>query len=82
MNKELHRRSDVDRLYVSKMEGGRRLIRCKMCVKAEENSVGYYVGYHIEPLIVAVTISNTVPNENSTQTKEFKQQDNEESLNN
>ena len=76
MNKELHRRSDVDRLYVSKMEGGRRLIRCKMCVKAEENSVGWYVRYHIEPLIAAVRISHTVPNENSTQPKEFKQQDN------
>ena len=35
-----------------------------------------------EPLIVAVIISNTVPNENSTQPKEFKQQDNEERLNN
>ena len=40
MNKELHPRSYVDRLYVSRMEGGRRLIGCKMCVKAEENSLG------------------------------------------
>ena len=40
LNKELHPRSYVDRLYVSRMEGGRRLIGCKMCVKAEENSLG------------------------------------------
>ena len=40
LNKELHPRSYVDRLYVSGMEGGRRLIGCKMCVKAEENSLG------------------------------------------
>ena len=40
LNKELHTRSYVDRLYVSRMEGGRRLIGCKMCVKAEENSLG------------------------------------------
>ena len=53
-----------------------------MCVKAEENSLGWYVKHHIEPLIVAVRISNTVPSENSTQPKEFKQQDNEEKLNN
>ena len=33
-------------------------------------------------MIVAVRISNTVPSENSTQTKEFKRQDNEERLNN
>ena len=32
-------------------------------------------------LIVAVRISKTVPSENSTQPKEFKQQDNEERLN-
>ena len=31
---------------------------------------------------VAVKISNTVPNENSMQPKEFKEQDNEERLNN
>ena len=82
LNKEFHPRSDVDRLYVSRMEGGRVLIGCKMCVKAEENSFGWYVKYHIESLIVAVRISNTVPSENSTQAKEFKQHDNEERLNN
>ena len=79
MNKELHLRGDVDSLYVSRMKGGRGLIGCKMCVKAEENSLGWYDKHHIEPLIVA--ISNTAPSENSTQTKEFMQQDNEERLN-
>ena len=82
MNKELHPKSDADWLYVSRMEGGSGLIGYKMCVKAEENSLGWYVKHHIEPLIVAVRISNTVPSENSTQSKEFKHQDNEERLNN
>ena len=82
MSKELYPKSDADRLYVSRMEGGRRLIECKMCVKAEENSLGWYVKHHIEPLTVVVRRSNTVPNENSTQPKEFKLQDNEERLNN
>ena len=36
----------------------------------------------MNPFIVVVRISNTVPSENSTQPKEFKQQDNEERLNN
>ena len=40
LNKELHPRSYVDRLHVSRMERERRLIGCKMCVKAEENSLG------------------------------------------
>ena len=74
MNKELHLRSDVDRLYVSRMEEGRGLIEFKMYVKAEENSLGWYIKHDIEPLIVAVRISNTAPSENSTQPKEFKQQ--------
>ena len=52
MSKVLHPRRDVDRLYVSRMEGGRGLIGCKMCVKAEENSLGWYVKHHIEPLLL------------------------------
>ena len=81
MNKELHPVSTVDRLYVSRMEGGGRLIGCKTCVKAEENNLGWYLKRHIEPLIVAIRISKTVPSENSTQPKEFKQQENEKRLN-
>ena len=82
LSNELHPRSDVDSLYVSRMEEGRALIGCKMCVKADEDSLGWYVRHHIEPLIVAVRTSNTVASENSMQKKEFKQQDNEERLNN
>ena len=81
-NQELHFRSDVDKLSVSGMEGGKGLIKWKMCVKGEGNSLRWYVKHHIEPLIVAVRISNTVPSKNSTQPKEFKQQNNEERLNN
>ena len=69
MNKELHPRGDVDRLYVPRMEGGKGLIGCKMFVKAEDNSLEWYFKHHTEPLIVAVRISNTVPSENSTQPK-------------
>ena len=56
--------------------------RMKDVVKAEENSHGWYVKHHIEPLTVAARISNKVPSETSIQTKQFKQQDNEERLNN
>ena len=67
---------------MSRMEGRRGLIGYKMCVTAEETSLGWYVKHHIEPLIAAIRISNTITSENSTQPKEFKQQDNEERLNN
>ena len=40
-----------------------------MCVKVEENSLEWFVKHHIEPLIAAVRISNTVPSENATQPK-------------
>ena len=53
-----------------------------MCVKAEKSSLGWYVKHHTEHLIVAFRISNTVPSENSSKPNEFKQQDNEERLNN
>ena len=39
LNKKLHPRSYVDRLYVSRMEGERGLIGYKMCVKAEKYSL-------------------------------------------
>ena len=51
MNKELHPRSDIDRLYVSRMERRRGLTRCKMCVKTEENSLECYAKRHFKPLI-------------------------------
>ena len=60
INKELHPMSDFDMLHVFRMEGGRGLIGCKMCVKAEKNSLGWYVKHHIKLLIVADRISNTV----------------------
>ena len=43
-----------------------------MCMKAEENSLRWYVKHYIEPLIVAVRITNTVSRENSTHPKELK----------
>ena len=41
MNKELHPRSDVARLYVSRENGGRGLIGCENSAKSEENSLGW-----------------------------------------
>ena len=53
-----------------------------MCMKTEVKSLGWYVKHQIEPLNVALRISNTVPSENPMQPKEFKQQNNEERQNN
>ena len=61
VNKELRPRSDVDRLYVSWTGGGRGLIGCKMRVKVEENSFGFYFKHHMEPFVVAVRNRETIP---------------------
>ena len=54
-------------------------IRFKIYTKLALNTLD--VKHHLEPFIVVVRISNTVPSENSTQPKECKQQDNEQRLN-
>ena len=41
MHKGLHPKSDVDRLYVSRKEGGRGLVSCESTVKSEENNLGW-----------------------------------------
>ena len=63
MNKELHPRSDVARLYVPKKNGGRGLIGCENSVKSEENGLGWYVKNNIEPLLDAVRPSRAIAQE-------------------
>ena len=72
MNKELHPRSNVARLYVSRKNGGRGLIGCENSVKKDENGLRWYVKNNIEPLLVAVRTSRTVAHEETVDPKEFK----------
>ena len=72
MNKELHPRSDVVRLYVFRKNGGRRLTGCENSVKSEENGPGWYVKNNIEPLLAAVRTSRTISHEETVDPKNFK----------
>ena len=73
MNKEFHPKSDVNRLYVKRSSGSRGLIGCKSCIITEENSLGWYLMNHIEPLIIAVRESNTLPGcDKAMKLREFK----------
>ena len=72
MNKELHPRSDVIRLYVSRKNGGRGLIGCENSMKSEENGLGWYVKNNIEPLLTAVRTSRTITHEKTVDPKECK----------
>ena len=50
----LHPKSDVDRLYLLRQKGGKGLISCEMCVKAEENNLAWYIKNSNERLMEGV----------------------------
>ena len=60
MNKELHPRSDVARIYAPRKKGGRGVICCESCVRREENSLSWYVRNSEEALLRKVGDSNVV----------------------
>ena len=63
-------------------KGGRGLIGCKSCVVTEENSLGWYVRNHDEPLLIAVKDSNTIPLcQESMKPNEFKKLKQKERIN-
>ena len=72
INKELHPRSDIAWLYVSRKNGGRGLIGCENSVKSEENGLGWYIKNNIEPLLVAVRTSRAITHKETVDPKEFK----------
>ena len=52
MNGELHPKGDVDRLYVTRMKGGRGLISCESCISSEKNNLGWYLDNATEQLLI------------------------------
>ena len=72
MNKELHPRGHVARLYVSRKNGGRGLTGCENSMKSEENGQGWYGKNNIEPLLAAVKTSRSITHKKTVDPKEFK----------
>jgi hypothetical protein len=68
----MHPKSDVDRLYVKRKEGGRGLISVEQCVRGEENSLGFYVANSEEMLIRGVCASGTIRTDETVEKAEFK----------
>ena len=60
MYRALNPKSDVDKLYVKRKEGGRGLISMECCVKEEENSLGFYVANFEGNLIRGVAAAETI----------------------
>ena len=67
MNKELHPRSDVARIYVPRKKGGRGLISCESCVRREEKYLSWYVRNGED-----VGVSNVVNISEAVDPKEYK----------
>ena len=51
----LHPRSSVDRLYISRAQGGRRLPSVKDCVELERSNLFHYAVNHSERLLKVAT---------------------------
>ena len=60
MNKELHPRGDVARLYVGRKNGGRGLISCETCVKTEINNLAWYIKHVRGPIVPIVRDLGTI----------------------
>ena len=69
----LHPKTGVDRLYLPRQNGGRRLISCEMCVKAEENNLAWYVNNSNERLMEGVRKTKILNSERAQEKNEFKQ---------
>ena len=72
INKELHPRSDVARIYLSRKKGGRGLMSCESCVRREENNVSWYVRNSEKELLRKVGASNVVNISEAVDPKEHK----------
>ena len=67
-----HPRSDIYRLYVPRKRGGRGLIGCEDCVRAEENNVAWYIKNAVEPLLLEVRRSGMIKTEDCKDKKHYK----------
>ena len=74
MHGALHPKSDVDRLYIKRKEGGRGLISVERCVSDEENSLGFYVANSEDNLTKGVAAAGTINTEDAILSRELKKQ--------
>ena len=68
----LHRKSNVDRFYIKRKEGGRSLMSIECCVRKEESS--FTLPYSEENLIRGVIVAETINIEDTVANAEFKKQ--------
>ena len=82
MHKGLHPKSDIDRLYVSRKEGGRGLVSCESTIRSEENNLGWYLKNLNENLLQGVKHVRIRKFKGSGSKKDFKKSLNEKRVEN
>ena len=70
----LHPKSNIDRLYITRKEGGRGLMSVEGCVRGEENSLGFYITSSEEKLIRGVAAAGIINTEDVVRSDDFKKQ--------
>ena len=73
-----HPKSDTDRLYLKRKEGGRGLISVETCVRSEENNLGLYVRESNEMLLRGVKKGGIIKTDNLVEKTEFKRRNQNE----
>ena len=68
----LHPKSDVDRIYIPRGKGGRGLLGCEGCIRAEENSLGWCINHSPEQLLQLTKDSKVIETESCIEPDEFK----------
>ena len=71
----IHPKSDIDRVYLSREKRGRELISCEVCIRMEENNLGWCFRDSVELSSEGVKAAETIECNDTVNKKEFKQID-------
>ena len=82
MHKGLHPKSDVDRLYVRRKEGGKGLMSCESTIRSVENNLGLYLKNSNKNLFQGVKHVRILKFKESASKKGFKKSLNEKRVEN
>ena len=63
MNKALHPKSDINRIYIPRRRGGRGLISAESSIQREKNSMVWYVKHSVETFLECVRPGNIIKTE-------------------
>ena len=82
MHKGLHPKSDVDRLYIRRKEGGKGLMSCECTIRSVENNLGLYLKNSNKNLFQGVKHVRILKFKESVSKKGFKKSLNEKRVEN